>query len=91
MTEQKTAEQFKQQVAKKNILKWPVHDCSMCGYECGYLFNYEGYEVVYDNGCYCTGITRNSQRSWEDVLEHYNLQTHPDVIKEMDKFWGFSE
>ena len=27
--------------------------------------------------------------TWDDVAEQCNMQSHPDVISKMNKFWGF--
>jgi len=86
----RTAEEFREQAKARNIKRWPIHDCSMCGYECGYLFNEAG-EVAYDSGCDCVLSLgdRISPREWENVAEHYNMQSSENYIKEMDEFWGF--
>lgn len=83
----KTADDFKKQVKEKVITKWLMHDCSICGYHCGYYF--KGDEVKYDIGCNCGSRQPLDPRTWENVAEHYNMQTDKDVIKEMDKFWEF--
>lgn len=81
----KTADDFKQAVEDRGITKWPVHDCSICGYPCGYIFQ-EGL-VGYDSGCDCVNYTNIQLRSYEDVAEFYNRQTHPDYVAIMNKFW----
>jgi hypothetical protein len=52
---------------------WHIHNCSFCGYDCGYVF--EGDLVGYDSGCHCTyrrgGI---EPRSWDSVAECINMQ-----------------
>lgn len=83
----KTAEEFEAKVSEKGITKWFIHNCSMCQYACGYVFM-DG-KVYYDNGCYCTNGENLNQRSYEDVAGNYNMQSHPNQIKKMDKFWGF--
>lgn len=87
----KQAKDFKKSSIENNIHHWPIHDCSICGYECGYLFDFGGYEVIYDSGCYCTHRYVKEQRTWEDVAEHYNMQKNTDVIKKMNEYWRFSE
>ncbi len=82
----KTVNDFKRQVKAKNITRWLIHDCSMCGYHCGYYF--DGDKVEYDNGCGCSMQPR-SPRTWDSVAEHYNMQTNKKGIKKMDEFWGF--
>jgi hypothetical protein len=88
----RTEEEFKKQVEVKEITFWPHHDCSICGYVCGYHF--KNGHVGYDNGCYCTGRSYGeniTSRTWSDLAEAYNIQTHPEVISEMDEFWGFEK
>lgn len=83
----KNVEDFKRQVKAKNITYWHIHDCSLCGYGCGYHFIND--EVYYDNGCYCTNGKNLNPRSWEDLAESYNMQTNEGYIKKMDDFFGF--
>jgi len=83
----RTAEQFQEQVKKKDIKKWNIHDCSICGYQCGYVF--ENGEALYDSGCYCVSYKNVEPRTWEDVAGQYNMQKNAEVIKKMDEFWGF--
>lgn len=83
----KTAQDFKEQAEKNKITWWNIHDCSMCGYPCGYLIH--NGEVSYDNGCNCTGSENINPRTWEDIAGQYNMQSSPNIIQEYDKFWGF--
>lgn len=84
----KKIEDFKKQAKEKDIKRWNIHDCSMCGYQCGYIIRDNG--VFYDSGCGCShGPLRES--SFEEIAEHYNMQSNKKVIKEMDKFWGFNK
>lgn len=81
----KTEEDFKKAVEERNITEWRIHNCSLCGYPCGYVFN-EG-RVGYDSGCDCTGGSHLSSRSYWDVAHFYNTQTNPEYIAKMDEFW----
>jgi len=83
----KTAKEFEKKVKEENITEWLGHNCTLCGYQVGYHF-IEG-NVYYDNGCDCTNGKNLNPRTWEDVAERYNMQTHPDVIKRMNNFWKF--
>lgn len=99
----KTANDFKQAAREKNITFWGVHNCSMCGYECGYVI--QGDYVSYDAGCNCTYGSGLEPRSWEDLAAAYNLNAGaPDVeerskkhpafaesVKEDREFWGFKD
>ena len=67
-----------------------MHTCSMCRYPCAFLFS--GDTVRYDAGCDCVKYgPAITSRTWDSVAGHYNLQSHPEVIKEMNTFWGFTE
>ena len=86
----RTGADFRAAAEKHGITRWQIHDCSICDYPCGYLFR--GDEVFYDSGCDC--VTYRSDlhpRSWEDVAEQYNMQSHPAVIEAYDTFWYFTE
>lgn len=84
----KTIEDFERQIKAKNITHWPIHNCGFCGYRCGYVF--EGSRVGYDSGCDCVTYSSITERSLDDVVSHYNLQTSEEVIKKMNEFWGFN-
>jgi len=85
----KIVEDFKRQAKEKNITRWNIHDCYMCGYQCGYIIR--GDKVFYDSGCDCTGGSPLQIRSWEDLTGFYNMQNSKKYINEMDKFWGFDK
>jgi len=84
----KSTQQFQTQAKEKNITSWPILTCSMCGYECAYIF--KNNEVFYDSGCNCTGGSYLEPRTWKEVAETYNMQDSPRVIAEMDQYWQFS-
>lgn len=88
----RTAEEFRRQAITKGISRWVVRNCSFCRYPCGYLFliGDAHSEVGYDSGCKCSTYPSPLQeRTWDDVAEHYNIQSSRDVLKEYDEFWGF--
>ena len=88
----KTAEQFREQAIKLGLHYWEHHTCAICGEPVGYyFFAYPNYEVVFDSGCGCTFGSNPHPSSWEDVAEFYNMQTNPDIINIMDKFWQWEE
>lgn len=82
----KTVDDFKKAAKDKNITRWNINDCSICGYKCG--FNISGDEVSYDPGCNCVWGGSES-RTWQDLADDYNMQTDKKFIKEMNEFWGF--
>lgn len=84
----RSSEEFKIQAAKIGITRWPIHNCSICGYPCGYLFHDD--QVFYDSGCDCVNYADIQPKTWEDVAQQYNMQTNEKYIAEMDSFWGFS-
>lgn len=86
----KTAIDFKNAAIRKEIKRWDIHNCSMCNYACGYVIDND--RVFYDSGCDCTYRGQNlSPRSFEDIADHYNMQSNETVIQRMNEFWGFSD
>lgn len=85
----KTVEDFKKAAKDKNIIRWNIHDCSMCGYKCGFILDLQNDQLYYDNGCYCF-MNPPNPRNWEDLADSYNMQTSDEYIKEMNQFWGFN-
>lgn len=83
----KTIKDFQEQVEKLNITRWNIHDCSICWYPCGFIF--ENGLVFYDSGCDCVNHINIQPRPWEDVAEQYNMQSHEKAIDNYNKFWGF--
>ena len=83
----KTADDFKQQAKLHNIIRWNVHDCSICGYRCGYII--EGDQVYYDSGCDCVTYSDIKQRNFDDIAGLYNMQKNPDIIERFNEFWHF--
>lgn len=96
----RTAHEFREKAMEKSITRWNIHECSMCGYPCGYVI--EGDSVGYDSGCGCMwgGIQPSS---WGGIADHYNrnagagdaqerYKRNPlfgEVVNEMNMFWGF--
>lgn len=90
----KTSEDFKKSVEENDIQFWPVHNCSMCGYECGFIFNVMTNRtlqpVSYDAGCRCTRRYVLEPRTWDHVAHQYNLNiNNPTTMKEYNEFWKF--
>lgn len=89
----KPTEYFKQKAKEKNITRWNIHDCGMCGYKCGYVIR--GEDISYDNGCGCSwGGERPAD--WNDLADQYNRnlpENNPGAegkewLKEMIEFWS---
>ncbi len=81
---------FKEAIISKEISNWIIHNCSMCNYPCGFVFNIcDGdVSVGYDSGCDC--ISRPLQyRDLESVKNQFDIQTNQNVIKKYRKFFGF--
>ena len=81
----RTAKEFKEQVEKHEILRWDIHDCFICGYHCGFIFD-KG-KVFYDSSCDCVSWSDLKPTDYEDVVAHYNMQDSAEVIAKMDVFW----
>lgn len=85
----RTPQEFRDAAIKHNISTWELRECFICGCPIGYLF-FRDREVYFDGGCdCCDGGLRPS--SWEEVAEHYNIQTNENVIAEYDNFWHFND
>lgn len=88
----KTANDFREATKTNNINYWPIHNCSLCGYECGFLFWHDAGEVVYDAGCHCVKYSMIYIRSWEDIVVQYNLNIdRSEIIEKYNQWWGFNE
>lgn len=85
----KTESDFQIATAKIKPVKWIIHHCSMCNYPCGYVFTMDYKHVGYDSGCHCVTYENITPCPWSALAEHYNMQRNPEVIKEMNEFWGF--
>lgn len=83
----RTAQEFQDAAEARGITRWTLHRCSFCDGPVSYYFRPHG--VGFDAGCDCSSGSGWTDRSWQDVADHYNLQNHPDVIAEYDDFWGF--
>ena len=84
----KTAEELKEQAKKIGLKFYPVHKCSMCGYQCGYVISDNFERVEYDNGCDCVNYTIIQPRSWEDLASTYNMNQY---LEELNNVWKFEK
>lgn len=92
----KTVEELKEQAQKIGLTRYPVHNCSMCGYPCGY--NIHGDNVEYDSGCDCVTYQNIQPRSWEELTKTYNMnqpENNPKIskqfLKKLNNTWKFEE
>lgn len=84
----RSAQEFAEAVKSLGISEWIVNECSICGYDLKFLFR--GDKVFYDSGCYCVAGGPDIQpRTYEGVAHHYNIQTNPKLIANMDAVFGF--
>ncbi len=96
----KTAEELRLAANKRQITRWNIHECSICGMSVGYIFR--GDFVYFDGGCDCAdgGLQLSD---WQDVTACYNLNAGADdveirieqsplfrkYVEETKTFWGF--
>lgn len=73
-----TTEEIKELIENNNITSIPVHDCSICGYPCGYVINEHG--VFYDSGCDCVSYSGLRVESFSAIADLYNMQSNPEWI-----------
>lgn len=92
----KTVEELKAQAKLKGITRYFVHDCSMCGYPCGYII--KGDTVSYDSGCLCVDYIAVRPSDWEDLAHSYNLnqpENNPEIkqsfLDELNEIWQFTD
>lgn len=84
------ASDFKERAKALRITHWPHHPCAFCGVWTQFIF--DGGEAYYSSACGCSSFQiRPSRVTWEYVADFYNMQTQPEVIAKMDKFWHFDE
>jgi hypothetical protein len=82
--EKVTAEAVKEHIKSNGTKRWKLHNCSMCGYPCGYIFSDDG-SVDYDSGCDCVSYGPNiTPRNYGDLAETLNMQT-PEIRERMWK------
>lgn len=82
-----TPSEFKFAARVHNIDHWELHNCTFCGYRCGFIFVNE--KVYYDHGCYCSVKQKLRNSDWAEVADWFNIQTNETVLKNFNKFWGF--
>lgn len=81
-------DEFQKQAELHNITHWLHHDCAICGEWTAFVF-VDG-KVYFDSTCGCSSYpTAPQPYTWNDVADHYNIQTSPIVIAQMDEFWHF--
>jgi hypothetical protein len=90
-----TKEHIIDQIIRFDLSGWNVHDCSICGYKCGYRFKITKQNKVlisYDNGCNCMyGARQSRSSSIGELIEHINMQDNENVIQEYNKFWNWNQ
>ena len=69
--EKKVMEQLRERLKEKFAegKKLPIHNCTMCGYECG--FSWLDGQLHYDTGCHCTGMSGGFEPREESALDFY--------------------
>lgn len=85
----KTANDIKRAVDESGLCGIAVHECSICRYQCGYVFKDGG--VLYDRGCDCVTYQDLAPSSFDDVAAFYNRQADPKIIDQLNAMFGFAE
>jgi len=86
----KTAEDFRAAIKEKGLTRWKLRECGMCGTGLHYLF--ENDKVGYDSNCDCTSYDSGIQlRSYQDLADHYNMQSSNTYLDTIDDFFGFKK
>lgn len=82
----RTAEEIKASVEKSGSGFWMNTKCHKCDTPVGFLFNYDGEEVVYDESCECNDATP-FKTTWDAVADYYSML---DDTAQADIALGFS-
>lgn len=83
-----TVDEVKAIVTEHKTKFIPVHNCSFCGYECGYVIPYTVEDGIwYDSGCTCSrrGPAPYKPSTWESIANHYNMQNSIGRVRVMSK------
>jgi hypothetical protein len=56
-----------------------VHDCSICGYPCGFII--ENNQLVYDHGCLCTGNRARFKRIHIEGFKKFLIVNYEAMVK----------
>lgn len=64
----------------KDGKKLVIHNCSMCGYGCGYTWDAVSKGWFYDTGCYCTYMRGGWEPREESVIREF-LSMSPEWVK----------
>lgn len=90
----KTAQELQDQAKAINLDFYPVRECSICGYMCGYVI--EGDAVGYDCGCDCVPYQNVKPRLWKELAQTYNLnqpENNPNIsqayLDKLNSVWQF--
>jgi hypothetical protein len=87
--DQVTTDEVKAAIVGSNVKRWKLHNCSMCGYPCSYLFAAE--DVGYDAGCDCVSYHNIRPSSYGEVADTLNMQK-PEIRQRMwDEMIGKAE
>lgn len=84
----KSPDDFARAVSERQLSRFNLRDCSMCGYPVGYVFG--AGRIAIDTGCDC--VTYGpviTETEWESLADHYNRQKNPEYIAQMDAYFGF--
>lgn len=91
----RTKEELMKQIKEHDIKRWTIHNCSMCGYPCGYLI--EGDNIFYDCGCDCVSYRDIHPSSIEELTADFNRnrkENNPNIsdeyLKEVDRIFKFN-
>lgn len=83
----KTATDFARAAAEHGITWWPIRTCSICNVPVGFVIEHG--HVAWRSACGCSSFGGWSPRTWDDIADHYNRQTAPEVVAGYATFWRF--
>lgn len=81
-----TAEEVKQACLDKDITSVDHHKCSLCDVMVRYIV-LDG-ELYFDSSCGCTSLGCPEPKPWEDAANWINMQSKPEIKKELALAFG---
>jgi hypothetical protein len=79
-----TVQELQESCRAKDIWYVNHHECGCCGEWTRYLIDAQ---VLYDSSCGCSS-SRPTPRSWDEVAEFVNMQSRPEIKKEIALRFG---
>ena len=83
-----TAEEVQKSMVDNNISEVKHHDCCICGVWVKYIV-VDG-DLLFDATCKCLNRPDLNPSSWEEAANYLNMQSFPEVKKEIAQRFGIT-